>query len=211
VAEVLSQYTWIGLDEIKNHLGLHPTKVEPALDDALTQWANATCQAIETILERQVVAREHVEYHDGKGSQFLYVKHPPIAENTCHVYLDNGSREFSDELVEGMEVADADYYVEGGCIELFSGRFPRGKKNVKVKYTGGWELSAVPSPIKLAALITVQNLHAAMGRGKGMLGVTQMGAPPAGYVGISVEVATAHIPPHARKILEPYMLVEVVS
>jgi hypothetical protein len=212
MAEVLSPFTWIDLAEIKNHLGLNVPKVDASLDDALTQWANAVCEAIEGILERQVIQRDHTEYVDGNGGQFLYVRSPPIDQATCHVYVDNGTRKFTEELTQGMEIAEADYYIEpaAGSIELFSGRFPRGKKNVKVVYKGGWLLAAVPSPIKLAALITIQNLHAAMGRGKGMLGVIQMGAPPAGYVGVSVGVAEKFIPPHAKQMLEPYINLELM-
>lgn len=104
---------------------------------------NQASALAEGIADRNLVAREVTEIHDGPGGNALLLKQWPIV-SVSSVHIDG-------ERAWGPETEISAYYYEGGSgVLYYDGGFGKQRQSVRVVYTGG--LSEVPSDLKEAAV-----------------------------------------------------------
>jgi hypothetical protein len=126
-------------------------KVKALLELAETDWDGlieeliaAVSQRAGTYCNRDFEHKERVEYHDG-GGRYLYLKGLPVVTIT--------SISGSDTWVwdEGSLVP-ADHYqlLNAGMVAYRFGVWPYGPKALKVTYTGGYAVDAVPADLEMA-------------------------------------------------------------
>lgn len=161
----------------------------------------AASAAVEDFCARTFGLADVDERLDGSGSDLLLVSRPPIVEV---------------ELVEvdGEELDNADgeaWTYKPGSRALYRGaglldprracRWPRGRGNVRVVYTGGYD--AVPDPVRMATLVGIQRLADAA-RYSQVLTSEKIGDY---QYNTSVSlVAGDELPGVARALLSPYRL-----
>jgi len=130
-------------DNVKLYLGL----TGGAYDDLLDLLIPAASEAIENFCGRRFNEEAYTEYYDGGGYSRLVLTHRPV-ESVAGIW-DDVNRNFTDD-----HLLDADDYVldsDRGLIQLLSGSFTDGVRNVKVTYTAGE--SSVPTDVAQACIM----------------------------------------------------------
>jgi uncharacterized phiE125 gp8 family phage protein len=116
---------------------------------------NAATQRLETMTDRALKERLHVELRSGRRTNILMLKQWPVT-NVTGLYFD-------DQSLFGPETAKSpsSYVIgdEGHSLILKSDFFPNGFHNIKVEYTAGYNANAhagVLAELELACLWLVE-------------------------------------------------------
>lgn len=111
--------------------------------DFADELINQASAIAERVADRNLVAREVTEIHDGLGGTRLLLKQWPIV-SVASVHVDAARNWEAGSAVTGY------YYESGPAILHYAGGFGRIAQSVRVVYTGG--LVTVPSDLKEAAV-----------------------------------------------------------
>jgi hypothetical protein len=128
------------------------------------------------------------EYHDGEGKSYFFTDEFPVtAVTSLH---DDTDRNYT-----AGYLIDTDDYVwySDGRVELETGSFNAGLKNIKIVYTAGYD--AVPKDLEYLATKWVVSLL----KGKDRIGVSSMSGPDG-----SVTVFDNFLDADMRAILDNY-------
>lgn len=130
-------------DEVKAFLGI----TGATYDAAISRLVTAASEAVERHCRRRFALTAYTEYHDGGGKDRIVLLERPVT--VMSQVWDDPEREFEEDALLGAE----EYVVDSarGILELRSGRFFDGKRNVKVSYTAGY--GAIPEDVTQAAVL----------------------------------------------------------
>jgi len=150
-----------------------------------------------------------------KEDSYLFVPELPLRSITS-LYLDTGANygQGSGDFTASTELtAGTDFYIpstesgicKSGKIVYAAGSWPRKAGTVKVTYVAGYteaELkTGIASPIRLAAIITLQKIFNQHGDSQGELVSERLGD----WSGTYAKVAGGWLPKEAKSMLKPYM------
>ncbi len=160
---------------VKEYLGVSGTS-EDALLSRLVDWAT---DLIHSYCGRIFTEASYDEYYDGDGTEGLLVNQYPISAVT--------SLE-----VDGISKDTSAYALYGplGLLKLKSGKYPKGKKNIRLQYTAGY--SVIPNDLEQSAVEMVALKY--YDRGRNRLGMNAKD-------GVSY---VAHLPEEVREVLDLY-------
>ena len=125
------------IDDVKTYLGLSGSDH----DTQLTALVANASEAIESFCRRKFTQTDYTEYHDGMGSGILLLDHHP-AQSVTEVKID-ANRDFDN--ADALDPDDTVTYGDEGLIQLVSGTFPAGVRNVRVIYSAGY--TSVPDDV----------------------------------------------------------------
>lgn len=153
----LSAYALTTLVNAKEHLGIPaPTATYDAL---ITRFINEATGKIETFCDRKLKQRTGIiEFRDGFANDRILLDQWP-ATKPSQLWVDPTVL-FTDT---SYQLAATDYALdlsargEGIGVVLLKSMFPRGVKNIKVVYDGGFV--TIPDELEGACLWTVQFLY----------------------------------------------------
>jgi len=158
---------------VKEYLGIVGTS-EDALLNRLKDWAT---DLIHSYCGRIFTEANYDEYYDGDGTEGLLVNQYPISAVTL-LEVDGVSKDASSYALYGQL----------GLLKLKSGKFPRGKNNVRLRYTAGYAVT--PNDLEQAAIELVALKY--YDRGRNRLGVDAKD-------GVSY---VSHLPEEIRVVLD---------
>lgn len=137
----------VSLADAKTFLKITAASEDSVIESLINRasaWANDYTQ-------RLLLSRDMTEYYDGDGTGELILNQYPVSELT-NIY-DDTNRVFGANTE--IDVA-SDVILDGnnGIVRIWNNTqaFMRGILNVKVVYTAGYELAAVPASVQEAAL-----------------------------------------------------------
>jgi hypothetical protein len=149
---ILSQYALVDLDSIKSVLGI----TNDSQDEILTVITNSVSSMIESYCDRQFLARDYVDYLDGKGEQSIVLAQHPI--NRIDELADDPNLQWPTSTI--IDPSGFTYYPEDGIITLvpeyvlfgIEGIFYGGVRNVRVKYNAGYGYTDSTSPASVSGV-----------------------------------------------------------
>jgi hypothetical protein len=183
-------YGLVTVDELKDFIagetGEYPGGVD--LEPALEITINAISRWMSEYTGRQLKQATVTEYHDGDGSKKLYLTSPPVAAGSVVIYVDfdhafGAGTAVTPDLIDGDEV-------------LYTGGWPKGDKNIKAVYSGGY--STIPGDLKWACLAMCQVVD--RGQKNGTYGIQQVSSGVGSVNGGLASIA----PPLVIDILDRY-------
>ena len=144
----MPKLTLLTFDEIRSLL----VETDPTDESIISLLAFSVTLEIENYCGRVFVSRPITEYQGGSASDAVTTREYPVTAFK--------SLEVKDRTRGVFQLLNSDYYTltpEPGessgpiDIELVSGyTFPRGKNNIKLKYTAGYLPGEVPDDLKMA-------------------------------------------------------------
>lgn len=133
----------VTLEHLKEYLGITGSS-----DDALlAAIINGISQRVHDHCQRYLLSKSYTHYFSGGGNRTLLLAMSPVTSVTS--VHDDTLREFGAATL----VAAADRLVErSGLMTCINDKvaWGRGVLNVKVVYTAGWSLAALPASLSLA-------------------------------------------------------------
>lgn len=130
----------ITLQEVKDFGGI--TGYRDEIDNRLTALITGISAAVSTYCDREFESSEYTEYHDGHGTDTLYVYQYPIT-SVSGIWQD-GSRQWTTTT----EI-DSDYYFfNDQAVILKDTVFYTGPRIIKIIYTAGYTSSTMPEDLK---------------------------------------------------------------
>jgi len=149
---VIDTYALTTLADIKEHLNIPTLTITQ--DNILIRMINAASMMIEQFLDRKVLQRSYTEFYDGRSNDRFLLRQWP-AVKPSELWVDSSSL-FTDVL---NKKGTNEYELEGDCgVLLLNGvRFPKGIRNIKVVYLGGF--TTVPYIIAEACIGTVEFMY----------------------------------------------------
>ena len=132
------------LDNFKAILRI-PT-LDVTQDTRLELWINAASQLIETLTDRVLINKTHVQVINGRRSERIILQQWPVTTLT-EIRIDSNS-----DFVDANTILDPDEYrlQNDQEIVLLSRKFGVGLHNVQVTYDAGY--LTIPSDLELACL-----------------------------------------------------------
>ncbi len=176
--------TW---DQLKRALGISKDD-----DESRYEWLiNGASSRIEQMVGRKLFSAERTEYQAGHGGEIILLDCWPVSEIDS-LYVD-ANREFGSDT----EIDSEDYDLDSGSgvVYLLGKKAPRGRKIIKVTYTGGYE--SIPEDLQAATVEIVVANFRRMAKNQG--GIKSISAPDS--VGTTYELS---IPVNARQVIELY-------
>ncbi len=183
--------------ELKRYLMITSSSYDTILQeikDGVEDW-------VKQYLDRDLLVSSYTEYYDGDGSGSLRVRNYPITAITS-IYADParlfaaGSLIPSSDVISGVTQND-----NVGLIELYSYKFLKGVKGIKITYSAGY--ATIPERLQHAVkLICAREFLIQDKRMSGM--VTQQ----VGDKTIALELDA--IPKNALSILERFRRIEIL-
>lgn len=170
---------------------LHIPDSDKTEDDELVAVITAASDAIETRLRRKLERAERTEKYDGTGRDQLLLNQFPVLS-------------VSEVKIEDSAVTNFESIIESGML-FRADMWPRGRRNISVKYTAGYNLpggteeSTLPKSIEQACLILARMLYT------GEWGKTEerMGSYSAKYT--VYEGTHTNLPPVVVALTEPFV------
>ena len=129
-------------DKVKSYLGITSTDY----DTVLGELVDNVDSFIKHFIERDFSNAEYTEYHDG-GVKEIFIKEYPIDDTATITVYYNGNVQ-SDPNWNEIDASNYTVYYDEGVVR-HAGKFPAGKRNIKIVYTGGY--STIPDDIELLA------------------------------------------------------------
>lgn len=129
---------------LKLYLGIDAA--DSGQDDLLDALIAYASERIESHCRRKFASAAVTEYLDGTGISRLVLARRPVTALTG-VYEDS-DRDFGDDTE--IDPDDLELYPETGLVAWTGGVFPRGTRNLKVEYTGGY--ATVPDDVAVACV-----------------------------------------------------------
>lgn len=160
---------------VKEYLGISGAS-EDALLGRLANWAT---DLIHSYCGRIFQEADYDEHYDGDGTDGLLTNQYPVSAVTL-LEVDGVSKDASSYALYGQL----------GLLKLKSGRFSRGKNNVRIRYRAGY--AAVPKDLEQAAIELVALKY--YDRGRNRLGISER--DDTSYV--------SHLPEEIRMVLDLY-------
>jgi hypothetical protein len=156
-------------------------------DTELTRLLNMASAYVEQYLARTLTSATFTERRSGACTDVLSVRNAPITAVTSLT-------------IDGTAIAASDgttgYYFEGESVYLLGPqKFTRGRKNILLVYTGGYDPSAIPADI----VHSVIEIAAQAYREKEWIGFTSKS-----LAGETVAFARSGLPESAKNALNPY-------
>jgi uncharacterized phiE125 gp8 family phage protein len=182
----------VTLADLKAYLGIS----ESGHDAVLGGLIDAASEAIERACGRAFAQAERTEYHDGRGSAWLVLKERPIA--SIADLRDDLDREFG--AASAIVADDYTFYPEEGIVRLLTGTFQDGSRNVRVRYTAGYQ--TVPEDLAQACLMLAASWFNAGHQGGDGLTAEVLGDYRAEY-------AHRPLPEEVLRLIAPYRNWEV--
>ena len=145
---------------VKERLGIATATTD--FDDVIDQLIVEVSGMIDDLIGRDLDSAERTEYYDGTGSEYLLLRHGPLASVAgvwAVTYSDDGADnrvETATELTEPNRLewglASEGHLGQSAIVYNF-GRFTCGRRNWKVQYTAGY--ASVPASLEKAATYEV--------------------------------------------------------
>jgi hypothetical protein len=160
---------------------------------------NAATQRIETITDRQLKERSHVEYRNGRRSNILLLRQWPVT-SVHQVYVDQSNQFAETSLLDPSAYRISD---EGNGVILLNQYFEQGYYNIKLVYTAGFNSTyhaGKLAELELACLWLVEWYYRHRERG-------DMGRVSKSKGDESVGILAA-MPPMIKEILDDYKRME---
>lgn len=132
------------LAEFKEFVGVLSTYTTE--DTKYEDYINAASWYLKQALDRPIKAQAVTEYHDGVGSDRIFLKHYPVM-SVASLYSDP---DYNFDASHLIAAADYQTYTDEGYIVLVSDAFDIGPRVIKITYRAGWD--TIPYEIKLAGL-----------------------------------------------------------
>lgn len=133
----------IELADLKTFLGITGTSE----DDLLQIYLDATNEFVGQYCKRTFEETEYTqELYDGTGHVALNLRNYPIVE-VEEVLVE------TEEVTERTDVGEEGYYIQNADWGILynDDLWSRGRGNVQVTYTAGYDASSMPAGLKLAA------------------------------------------------------------
>jgi hypothetical protein len=126
----------LATSDARDWLGIKPNDTQ--YDATLNDIINYVSYRFNGETGRQLKSRQWTEYHDGDGSNTLYLNQFPISSTTITITID-ADRVYTTDL----RVTDTDIMLstESGRVRLDDDTFDIGTRNVKVVYSAGYTTS----------------------------------------------------------------------
>lgn len=170
LALVADLKTWLGIS-----VSTYDTPLERVLDSVDKTLARRLGRPYLEDGTGGWLTNTHVEYLDGNDGPVLYLAHTPIDSITSVVIVTGASS--TSTIASTLYTFDPDsgalhYYESEGLSlaafqnpDLNTGRFPRGIRNVKATYVGGYaNQAAVPGDLEQLAIELAADVWRAKGR-----------------------------------------------
>lgn len=135
--------------QVKDFLGI--TGVDAVADTKINDLITGVSSIIETYCGRVFELTEHTEYYDGHGDDTLYTQQSPIT--TVSGIWEDVNREWGVDTV----FEPSDYIVLEDRVLLKGYYFNRGKTNIKIIYSAGYE--TIPADIAQVAVQEVARAY----------------------------------------------------
>lgn len=130
------------LENLKAYLKITGSDDDSVLENCL----RASSDFIESFCGRKFEKETFTEFFDGDDGDSVFVKNLPIA------FPNYGSDSFLKINDEVVSEDDFGFY-DHGKVFLKYGTFKAGRKNIEVKYQGGFDVDSLPSDLVQACLI----------------------------------------------------------
>lgn len=99
-----------------------------------------------------VPSSNYVEYYDGDGEAILRLNQRPIV-SIASIYADPARLFEAASLIPAADIISDDVQQRNGYVELYSYRFLKGRKAIKVTYSAGY--ATVPADLSYAVKLIV--------------------------------------------------------
>jgi hypothetical protein len=126
-------------------------------DDHLSSLLAFATRAFQSACGRSIVADSRVETHDGGGINSLFLDETPITDIAKIVFEYDGvdDEEFTDSDQWNYDADSGEVWFRA-TASAPAGRFPRGRQNIVVHYTGGYAEGSIPEDVQHAVLLIAQ-------------------------------------------------------
>lgn len=162
----LSDNALITLPELKRYLGIKDA--ETGKDDLLIDCINEASDMINDHCNRPLKSADYVHYLNGQGGDTLSLPYYPVTEVTeIKTIAYDGSE---DALLSGSDTVSNTVVLDDSSLFLRKGYyFPRGRKNIKVSYSAGYE--DIPNDVKKVCKEVAAMIYKESKGGEDKLGV----------------------------------------
>jgi hypothetical protein len=148
----VSPYALVDLDSVKLVMGL----TADSQDDLLALLINAASTMIESYCDRQFIARNYIDFLDGKGENSIILPQHPV--NTIIEIADDPGFQWPTSTI--IDPVAYTFYPDEGIVTLLpeyaifgiEGIFYRGVRNVRVKYNAGYGYTDSTSPASVSGV-----------------------------------------------------------
>jgi uncharacterized phiE125 gp8 family phage protein len=125
-------------------------KISASTEDVIVgDIVNAVSGTINRYCGRVFLSAEYTEFYDGTGTRELILRKFPVTSVTS--LNDDVNRQWTDATAKDV---NSDVILDGGAgiLSLWNngGRFARGRQNVKIVYTAGYALAAIPYDVQMS-------------------------------------------------------------
>lgn len=128
----LSPYALTTVEVAKSHLNV-PTS-DTSQTARIELLINAASQRMESMTDRALKSRAHVELRSGRRSNIITMRQWPITAVT-QVNMDNDSQFTSSTIIDPSKYSICD---DGNSIVLLNDYFDVGYNNLRIAYTAGY-------------------------------------------------------------------------
>lgn len=128
----LSPYALTSVAMAKSHLNI--ASAETSQDARLELLINAASQRMETMTDRALKSRSHVELRSGRRSNIITLKQWPVTA-ISQINIDSDSLFTSTTIIDSSRYAICD---EQNSVVLLNDYFDVGFNNVRIAYTAGY-------------------------------------------------------------------------
>lgn len=128
----LSPYALTSLAVAKSHLNI--SSGDTSQDARLELLINAAAQRMESMTDRALKSRSHVELRSGRRSNIITLRQWPITLVT-QINVDSSSKFQSDTVIDPSDYAICD---DENSVGLLNDYFATGYNNVRVSYVAGY-------------------------------------------------------------------------
>lgn len=129
-------------------------------DTIVGDLVNSCSEWVNNFVGHDLLEADYEEYYDGDGTEELILKNFPVTELT--LLNDDPQRAFAAPTAKNIS-ADVMLDSGAGIVRLWNngGAFFRARGNVKVTYSAGYDIDAMPYDIRLAVKKLVAFLYRA--------------------------------------------------
>jgi hypothetical protein len=169
---------------------------DTSTDNELERLINSASLYANNYTGVALLSRSHTEYHDGDGSQVLFLDNFPVTstESEIALYIDSDREYAAGDRIPASSII---LYPNTGKLMVEDHYFERAPRSVKITYTAGYALASVPADLAYAVKVLCAKMWK-MKKDK-LSGVVSMTIE-----GQSVNFAEQEIPGSVREILNRY-------
>jgi len=186
------------IETVKSHLAISAT--DTSQNSRLELLINAASQRLDTMCNRALKERQHIEYRSGRRSNILTLREWPITLVT-ELNVDSSSQFGPTTVIDNSLYTVGD---DNNSIILLGEYFASGFHNIKVSYTAGYNATLHPghmAELELACLWLIEWFYKHRERG-------DMGRTSKSKGDESVGIL-AQMPPMIREIVQDHQRLEI--